>query len=116
MYVTEYHVIYSVRYYPRFHVTAVGLGTYYPCIRGYTCVGWTICGFSSGIVKRVLCSTRTPRPAPGPAQPHIHWDFLERQRVPELTMNRDMTQVPPICLHILDRDICTLIIGTSLVV
>jgi hypothetical protein len=23
----EYHIIYSVRYYPRFHVTAVGLGT-----------------------------------------------------------------------------------------
>ena len=29
-----YHVIYSVRYYPRFRVTAVGLGTYYPWIRG----------------------------------------------------------------------------------
>jgi len=27
---TLYHVIYSVRYYPRFSVTAVGLGTYYP--------------------------------------------------------------------------------------
>jgi hypothetical protein len=27
-----YHVVYSVRYYPRFHVTAVGLGTYYPWI------------------------------------------------------------------------------------
>jgi len=28
----EHHVIsrYSVRHYPRFHVTAVGLGTYYP--------------------------------------------------------------------------------------
>jgi hypothetical protein len=26
----EYYVVYSVRYYPRFHVTAVGLGTYYP--------------------------------------------------------------------------------------
>jgi hypothetical protein len=26
----EYHVIYSVLYYPRFHTTAVGLGTYYP--------------------------------------------------------------------------------------
>ena len=32
--ITLYHVIYSVRYYPRFHVTAVGLGTYYPRIRG----------------------------------------------------------------------------------
>jgi hypothetical protein len=31
----EYHVICSVRYYPRFHVTAVGLGTYYPWIRGH---------------------------------------------------------------------------------
>jgi hypothetical protein len=30
----EYHVIYSVRYYPRFHVTAVCIGTYYQWIRG----------------------------------------------------------------------------------
>jgi hypothetical protein len=30
----EYHVIYSVRYYTRFHVTAVGFGTYYPWIWG----------------------------------------------------------------------------------
>jgi hypothetical protein len=37
----EYHVIYSVRYYLRFHVTAVGLGTYYPWIRGHCCVGKT---------------------------------------------------------------------------
>jgi hypothetical protein len=28
----EYHVTYSVRYYPLFHVTAVGLRTYYPQI------------------------------------------------------------------------------------
>jgi hypothetical protein len=34
----EYHVIYSVRYYPQFHVTAVGLGTYYPWIRGHYCI------------------------------------------------------------------------------
>jgi hypothetical protein len=33
----EYHVVYSVQYYPRFHVTAVGLGMYDPCIRGYYC-------------------------------------------------------------------------------
>jgi hypothetical protein len=32
----EYHVIYSVRYYLRFYVTAVGLGTYYRWIRGHT--------------------------------------------------------------------------------
>jgi hypothetical protein len=34
----EYHVIYSVRHYPRFHITAVGLGTYYPWIRGHICI------------------------------------------------------------------------------
>jgi len=37
----EYHVIYSVRYYPRFHVTAVGLGTYYTRIWGNYCI-WKI--------------------------------------------------------------------------
>ena len=36
--ITLYHVIYSVRYYPRFSVTAVGLGTYYPWIRRSTCM------------------------------------------------------------------------------
>ena len=34
----EYHVIYSFRYYLRFHVTSVGLGTYYPWIRGLVCI------------------------------------------------------------------------------
>ena len=29
----EYHVICGVRYYPRFHVTPVALGTYYTRIR-----------------------------------------------------------------------------------
>ena len=33
-----YHVIYSVRYYPQFHVTAVGLGMYYPRIWETACV------------------------------------------------------------------------------
>jgi hypothetical protein len=33
----EYHVIYSVRYYLWFHVTAVGIGTYYPWIREHYC-------------------------------------------------------------------------------
>jgi len=39
MYVTliSHHVLYSVRYYPRCHVTAVGLGTYCTWIRGSTC-------------------------------------------------------------------------------
>jgi len=35
--ITLYHVIYSVRYYLRFHVTAVGLGTYYPRIWWSAC-------------------------------------------------------------------------------
>jgi len=30
----EYHVIYSVQYYPCFHVTVVGLGMYYPTDMG----------------------------------------------------------------------------------
>jgi len=34
---TLYGLIYSVRYYPRFSLTAVGLGTYYPWIRGSAC-------------------------------------------------------------------------------
>jgi hypothetical protein len=34
----EYHVIYCVRDYPRFYVTAVVLGTYYLWIRGHTCI------------------------------------------------------------------------------
>jgi len=34
----EYHIIYGVRYYPQFHVTAVGLGTYYRRIRGSACI------------------------------------------------------------------------------
>jgi hypothetical protein len=43
----EYHVIYSVRYYPRFHVTAVVLGKYYLWIRWhasilYGCEIWTV--------------------------------------------------------------------------
>ena len=36
--VTLYHVIYSVRYYPQFHVTVVGPGTYYPRILGTACI------------------------------------------------------------------------------
>jgi hypothetical protein len=31
------YTVYSVRYYPRFHITAIGLGTYYPWIRGHYC-------------------------------------------------------------------------------
>jgi hypothetical protein len=49
----EYHVIYSVRYYPRFHVTAVGLGTYYPWIRGHYCIFFSfLCNIISVKVKQ----------------------------------------------------------------
>jgi hypothetical protein len=34
MFLHKYHIIHSIHYYPRLHVTAVGLGTYYPWIRG----------------------------------------------------------------------------------
>jgi hypothetical protein len=29
--------MYSVRYYPRYHITDVGLGTYYPWIQRHIC-------------------------------------------------------------------------------
>jgi len=39
MYVTRISCfIYNVWYYPRFHVTAVGLGTYYTRILGSACI------------------------------------------------------------------------------
>ena len=39
MYVTRIsHVIYSVLFYPRFHITAVCLGTYYLRIRRSACI------------------------------------------------------------------------------
>jgi len=39
---SEYDIIYSVRYYPQFHVTAVGLGMYYPRIRGLYCIHFSV--------------------------------------------------------------------------
>ena len=82
--ITFYHVIYSVRYYPRFHVTAVGLGTYYPWIRGSACslmtkrnelwVCTTIGSLASGLrwskVKRASCG----RPPAGESWREIHSD------------------------------------------
>jgi hypothetical protein len=49
----EYHVIYSVRYYPRFHITAVGLATYYPWILGHYCISFLGIG---------LCQTHLAAP------------------------------------------------------
>ena len=37
-----HHLIYSVQYYPLFHVTAVGLGMYYPWIWGSACICYTL--------------------------------------------------------------------------
>jgi hypothetical protein len=48
----DYQVIYSVRYYPRFHVTAVGLGTYYLWVRGH---------YSIYLFKKKRLSTPGPR-------------------------------------------------------
>jgi hypothetical protein len=41
--ITLYHAIYSVWYYPQFHVTMVGLGTYYLWIWGSACVCVCMC-------------------------------------------------------------------------
>jgi hypothetical protein len=51
-----YYVIhvYSFRYYPWFHVTAIGLGTYYPWIRWHTCILWAKKGSSSCV--EYVCS------------------------------------------------------------
>jgi len=35
---TLYDIIYSIRYYPRFSVTTIGLGMYYLRIRRSTCI------------------------------------------------------------------------------
>jgi hypothetical protein len=48
-----YHVLYSVRYYPQFHVTAVGLGTYYPWIRGHTVYIYI---YTYMVIKKSLCT------------------------------------------------------------
>jgi len=44
----EYHVIYRILYYPRFHVTAVGLGMYYLWILGPAC---TFTGVSLYVIE-----------------------------------------------------------------
>jgi len=50
---TLYHVIYSVRYYPRFHVTVIGLRTYYPRIQESACT------YTEWHKKRELLKTPT---------------------------------------------------------
>jgi hypothetical protein len=49
----EYHVIYSVWYYPRFHITTVGLGMYlyYPWIWGHTFIMKTL---SSNMLQELV--------------------------------------------------------------
>ena len=42
MNITLYHIIYSIWYYLWFHITAVGLGTYYLRIRGLPVVWYLV--------------------------------------------------------------------------
>jgi len=46
-----YHVIYSIWFYPQFHVTAVGLGAYYVWIPESTCILIT---WQRGILKEFV--------------------------------------------------------------
>jgi hypothetical protein len=55
----EYHVIYSVQYYPQFHVTVVGLGTYYPWLRGHYCRRYSRLYSSYNYLVSVLCVQNT---------------------------------------------------------
>jgi hypothetical protein len=59
----EYHVIYSVWYYPRFHTTAVDLATYYPWIRGRTFIlfGVEVISQSSGRRLRLFLRNAAKR-------------------------------------------------------
>ena len=51
-----YDVIYSIQYYPRFSVTAVGLGTYYLWIRWSTCISrQELCDMSRNIFRCEAC-------------------------------------------------------------
>jgi preprotein translocase subunit Sec63 len=61
MYVTRIsRYIYSVRYYPRFHVTAVGLGTYYPRIQGALLCYVTIISFIMQKMSTAMLWLRNP--------------------------------------------------------
>jgi hypothetical protein len=64
--VTLYDVIYSVRYYRRFSITAVGLGTYYPWIRRTTCIhrirGSIILAVAKYFLHSVHISSQHPSP------------------------------------------------------
>jgi len=52
-----YHIILSVRYYPRFHGTAVGLGTYYPRIQHSVCIFIKIWSFTCS--GKLTCNSKT---------------------------------------------------------
>jgi hypothetical protein len=56
----EYHVIYSVQYYPRFYVSAVGDGTYYPWIRRHYIIHMcALCYISHGKISLCLPASLT---------------------------------------------------------
>jgi len=53
----EYHVIFSVCYYPRFHVTAVGLRMYYPKIWLSACIFIKMWSFTCS--GKLTCNSKT---------------------------------------------------------
>jgi len=61
----EYHLIHSVRYYPWFHVTVVGLEKYYPWIWGHYCITYSECVSVACSCTRSACAVFCqPWPAP----------------------------------------------------
>jgi hypothetical protein len=71
----KYHVIYIVRYYPWFHVTAVVLGTYYPWIRGHYYNTFLGVLFSSSLCT---CPNQTANPSPTSLSKRINgYEFLK---------------------------------------
>jgi hypothetical protein len=58
--------MYSVRYYPRFHVSVVDLGTYYLWKRGhyYVCIYMCVCAFVGTVnnsIPRIIIAWRVAR-------------------------------------------------------
>jgi hypothetical protein len=52
----EHHIIYSVRYFMQFHITAVGFGTFCPRITGHYCTLHKIQTVSDIVIVIVGCA------------------------------------------------------------
>jgi hypothetical protein len=83
----EYHVIYSVLYYPRFHVTVVGLGTYYQRIRGRYCIFKGDTGLKQNIIilrilEVIFCCWAGTYGIPTSVTPQITFSFMLEWRQP----------------------------------